>query len=129
MTGNHSLDVQTGTHTHHVKAKVTENYDNEQETKVSSNITIQSLTAKITVDAAKEIYLHCGDSMMRLINDGTIEISGKNVKITGTEQTHIGCGNQNMICDKEKVATSGAAINATAQGIHEIVGKAMVKIN
>ena len=128
-TGSYSLDVQSNTHTHHVNGKVTENYDNEQETKVASNILVQSLNAKITVDAAQEIYLHCGASMMKLLADGTILISGKNITISGEETAKIGVGNQNTIYDTSKVVTSsGATIISNATGTHEIVGMP-VKIN
>ena len=127
-TGAYSLDVANNTHTHHVKGKVTENYDNEQETKVASNVLIQSLQAKVTVDAAQEIYLHCGDSMMKLISDGTILISGKNITISGEQTTKIGVGNQNTVCDVTSVVTSGANITSNATGTHDIVGNP-VKIN
>jgi hypothetical protein len=127
-TGAYLLDVASNTHTHHVKGKVTENYHNEQETKVASNILIQSLQAKVTVDAAQEIHLHCGDSMMKLVSDGTILISGKNVTISGEQTTKVGVGNQNTICDVTSVVTSGANITANATGTHDIVGNP-VKIN
>jgi type VI secretion system secreted protein VgrG len=127
-SGAYRLDVAANTHTHHVKGKVMETYDDEQETKVASNILVQSVNAIITVDAKKEIVLHCGESMMKLIDNGTIIISGKNIRITGLETTHIGVGNQNMVCDTAKVVTSGANITSNATGTHEIVG-APVKIN
>jgi hypothetical protein len=37
-------------------------------------------------------------------------------------------GNQQITCDVAKVNTSGAAINSSAVGMHEIAG-ALVKIN
>ena len=96
---------------------------------------IQSLNAQITVDAKTEIYLHCGSSSISMKADGTIKITGKNitisgdnVEITGTATTKMGVGNQNVACDVGKVATSGAAINSSATGTHEITG-ALVKIN
>jgi type VI secretion system secreted protein VgrG len=128
VTGNHKLDVQTGTHTHHVKAKVDENYDDTQKTVVAKDILIQSATAKITLDASTEIYLHCGSSFLSMKQDGSITLQGENVQILGGQTVKVGVGNQNVICDVQKVATSGAAINANAVGMHTISG-AVVKIN
>jgi len=126
--GPFKLDVQNNTHTHHVKQDVIENYDANQQTVVANNILIQSKTAKITIDAAEEVFLHCGQSLMSLKKDGTIKISGQNVEITGGQTVKSGVGNQNVVCDVQKVATSGAAINANAVGMHTITG-AVVKIN
>jgi len=126
--GAFKLDVQTGTHTHHVKADVKETYDANQETVVSKDILIQSGTATITIDAKTEILLHCGSSSLSLKQDGTITLAGVNISIAGTATTKTGVGNQNVICDTQKVATSGAAISSSATGMHEITG-ALVKIN
>ena len=126
--GPYKLDVQNNTHTHHVKSDVIENYDANQQTKVAQNILTQSINAKITIDAKTEILLHCGDSMMSLKQDGTIVISGKDISILGSATVKAGVGNQNMVCDVQKVTTSGAAINSNAVGMHTISG-AVVKIN
>ena len=126
--GPYKLDVQDNTHTHHVKGDVKETYDANQVTFVSNNITIQSGNAKITIDAKEEIYLHCGQSMMSMKKDGTIVISGQNVSVLGAQTVKVGVGNQNVVCDVQKVATSGAAIDSNAVGMHTITG-AVVKIN
>ena len=126
--GPYKLDVQNNTHTHHVKSDVIENYDATQTTKVAQNILTQSINAKITIDAKTEILLHCGNSMMSLKEDGTIVISGKDISILGSATVKAGVGNQNMVCDVQKVTTSGAAINSNAVGVHTITG-AVVKIN
>lgn len=128
LSGAYSLDVQANTHTHHVQGNVTENYDAIQETTVNGDITIKSKTAKITIDAATEIFLHCGGSTLSMLQNGNIKIAGQNIEIAGEVTTKIGVGNQNVICDTSKVATSGAAINSSATGQHEITG-ALVKIN
>ena len=60
--------------------------------------------------------------------DGTITISGKKITISATDEASIGVGNQNVKCDKSQVGVSGAAINSSATGKHEITG-AVVKIN
>jgi type VI secretion system secreted protein VgrG len=126
--GPYKLDVQNNTHTHHVKSDVIENYDANQQTKVAQNILTQSINATITIDAKTEILLHCGNSMMSLKEDGTIVISGKDISILGSATVKAGVGNQNMVCDVQKVTTSGAAINSNAVGMHTITG-AVVKIN
>ncbi|HEX4322690.1 MAG TPA: type VI secretion system tip protein TssI/VgrG [Acidobacteriaceae bacterium] len=126
--GNFKMDVQKGTHTHHVKGDVHETYDSNQETHVANNILVQSNNAKITIDAKTEIFLHCGESFISLKQDGTIVISGKNIQITGAQTVKAGVGNQNMVCDVQKVAISGAGINVNAVGMHNISG-AVVKIN
>lgn len=126
--GPYKLDVQKGTHTHHVKGDVKETYDATQATRVANDILIQSNNAKITIDAKTEIFLHCGQSMMSLKQDGSIVISGQNIQILGGQTVKVGVGNQNMICDVQKVAISGAGINANAVGMHNISG-AVVKIN
>jgi type VI secretion system secreted protein VgrG len=127
-TGNSEVKVSTGTHTHTVKGKVTENYDATQDTTVKENIKITSTTAMITIDGKTEIVLVSGDSSISLKADGTIKISGKKIEISGGDEAKIGVGNQNVTCDKTKVGVSGAAINSSAVGTHEIAG-ALVKIN
>jgi len=128
QTGAYSLDVKANTHTHHVQGDVTENYDGNQETTVAGDIVITSETAKITIDASTEIFLCCGSSTLSMKEDGTIKLSGTNIEISGDATAKIGVGNQNVTCDKKQVATSGAAINSSATGKHEITG-AVVKIN
>ena len=62
---------------------MTERFDATQETYVANDIMIQSLNAKITIDAKTEIYLHCGGSSISMKADGTIKITGKNITISG----------------------------------------------
>ncbi len=129
QSGAYSLDVQANTHTHHVQGTVTENFDANQDTTVNGNITIKTKTAKITLDAiaGTEIVLACGTSLISMTPDA-IKISATDIDINGKKTVSIGVGNQNVLFDTAKVATSGAAINSTAKGMHEIVG-APVKIN
>jgi type VI secretion system secreted protein VgrG len=150
--GNYNHDVKTGTATCHVKGVMKETYDATQETTVDSNITIKSTKGNINVksvagemllDAATKITLHTGDSLITMESNGTITISGKSIKVIGSvditesapkiailggDEAKIGVGNQNMTCDKTKTAVSGAAINSSAVGMHEITG-GLVKIN
>jgi len=128
QSGAYLLDVQSNTHTHHAKGKVTEIYDADQQTFVNGNVLIKSKTATIAVDASQEVFLHCGASMFSMKQDGTIKLEGTKIEISGGDSVKMGVGNQNVTCDKQKVATAGAAINSSAVGMHEITG-ALVKIN
>lgn len=148
-TGKYDHDVATGTAHYHVKAAVTEDYDASQTTTVKGAIYIHSLDS---------IQLHTGASKLWMAKDGTIALTGVNITITGSDsvlingkkitvtgdaeikasapnvqisggtQAQLGVGNQQVTCDKAKVNVSGAAINASAVGMHEITG-AVVKIN
>lgn len=128
QSGTMKLDVAAKTYTHHVKGEVTETYDATQSTTVDKDIQIQSKTAMITISAKTEIQLKCGKSLISLKEDGTIKISGENIDVSGGKTAKLGVGNQNITCDTSKAAVSGAAINSSAVGIHEITG-AVVKIN
>jgi type VI secretion system secreted protein VgrG len=126
-----------------VKKAVTENFDATQSTTAKKKISITSAEADIHLTAATEITLVSGDSSLVLKKDGTIKLIGKKVQIEGKDQVNVdgkkisvaggdeaklGVGNQNVTCDKTKVGVSGAAINSSAVGMHEITG-AVVKIN
>jgi type VI secretion system secreted protein VgrG len=126
--GPYTLDVQANTHTHHVKQNVFEWYDADQQTVVQNNISTQTVTGQIYVDAKTQITLHCGASLLIMKEDGTIELSGVKINISGSEEVKNGVGNQNTVFNRSKVETSGAAINTSAVGIHEISG-ALIKIN
>jgi type VI secretion system secreted protein VgrG len=126
--GNSTHNVSTGTFDHNVKGKVTETFADAQETNVKQDITITSTAAKITINGKTEIVLVCGESSISLKENGDIKISGKKIEISGGDEAKLGVGNQNVTCDKMKVGVSGAAINSSAVGMHEIAG-ALVKIN
>jgi type VI secretion system secreted protein VgrG len=142
--GTFSHDVAAKTATYHVKGDVSETfeaklttivtdavsetYNATQSTTVKQKLLIQSTTADIEINGKTEIKLISGLSSIVLKADGTIQISGKDISIAGTDKTVTGVGNQNVTCDKAQVATSGAAINSSATGKHEITG-AVVKIN
>lgn len=121
-------DVQKGTSTHHVKGLVTENFDDNQQTTVGKSISITAVNGSVTITAKTEIQLICGTSLLSMKADGTIKLSGKDISVTGSDKVAMGVGSSNVTCDKQKVATSGAAINASAVGMHELSG-AVVKIN
>jgi len=141
--GNYSFTVAKGTGTFKIEKKVSETFNDAQETTVKNDVTIKSTAGKIVIDAANEIKLHTGSSTMTLKKDGSISIHGKKVEIIGDDEVKVsapkvaisggqeakfGVGNQQITCDVAKVNTSGAAINSSAVGMHEIAG-ALVKIN
>jgi type VI secretion system secreted protein VgrG len=141
--GNLTLTVSKGTADISVKKAVTETFEDTQATTVKKKISITSETADIVLTANTEIKLVAGASSLVLKKDGTINLIGKKVLVQGDDQVNItgkkisasagdeakmGVGNQNVTCDKQKVGVAGAAINASAVGMHEITG-AVVKIN
>ncbi|MEO7985611.1 MAG: type VI secretion system tip protein TssI/VgrG [Gemmatimonadales bacterium] len=134
VTGPYKLDVQTGTHTHHVKANVIENYDADQTTTVAHKIKIDggdeimlvSGASSITLKKDGKISIHCKN--LSVIGDADIKASAPKVEISGGDEAKVGVDSQNVVFNKQKVATSGAAINSSAVGMHEITG-ALVKIN
>jgi type VI secretion system secreted protein VgrG len=110
LEGPYKLDVQANTHTHHVNGKVIEWYDATQETHVFNNIEITSGNAQIILTAKEEIKLVCGASSMSLNKNGSIQLSGKNIAIKGTE----------------KVGIAGESIASEAGNDHSISGKLVV---
>jgi len=141
--GTYNHDVKANTATYHVQGALTEKYDTTQDTTVKGNITIKSTAGEILIEAKNKITLHTGSSKIEMDQSGLIKISGKNifihgdvdakvdapkVAVTAGDEAKIGCGNQNSTFDKQKTAHSGAAINSSAVGMHEITG-AVVKIN
>ncbi len=126
--GTDDHDVQTGVATYHVTAALNENYDDTQTTTVKNQIAMSSTAANIDISAKTTIKLSVGASSILIKDDGTITISAKKIATSGEAETKIGVGNQNMTCDTSKVGVSGAAINSSATGTHEITG-AVVKIN
>jgi type VI secretion system secreted protein VgrG len=142
--GNLTHDVVAGTAKYHVKGAVEESYEATQKTTVTAaveetynatqkttvkqTISIQSTDADIVIDGKTQIKLISGASSLVLKSDGTIVLSGKDIKVSGTDQTVTGVGNQTVTCDKQQVAVAGAAISSAAVGKHEISG-AVVKLN
>jgi type VI secretion system secreted protein VgrG len=125
--GNYQHDVQKGTAQYHVKGAVTEIYEDTQDTTVTKTITIDG-KANILIQAVDEITLRVGAHFISINKNGQITISSDKIVATALTEAKMGVGNQNVIFDTLKVATSGAAINSSAKGMHEITG-AVVKIN
>ena len=135
IKGDTAVTVETGTFSHNV-ATGTADY------KVKANLSIYS-DAEILIEAANKITLHTGESKITLEKSGAITIHGKNISVIGDAdikesapkidisadgEAKFGVGNQNVACDKAATVISGAAINSSATGKHEITG-AVVKIN
>ena len=127
IEGKFDHDVVANTATYHVKGAVKETYEDTQSTTVTKTVTIDG-KANILVQAVDEIKLQVGAHFISINKNGQITLSSDKILATGGTEAKMGVGNQNVTCDKQKVATSGAAINASAVGMHEITG-ALVKIN
>ncbi|MEM6485180.1 MAG: type VI secretion system tip protein TssI/VgrG [Pseudomonadota bacterium] len=90
---------------------------------------------KLVFTGDNEIVLSCGKSSITLKKSGDIEISckefkvgGQKVSLTASQETAIGVSSQVVKSSPAKLELSGAAINSSAVGMHEITG-ALVKIN
>ncbi|MGE0761020.1 MAG: type VI secretion system Vgr family protein [Pirellulaceae bacterium] len=151
ITKDTKITIVSGTYTHSVaansasytvKGNIDEAYLSNQTTKVAGQIHIDS-GKDILISAKDKITLVVGQSQLQMDSAGNIALAGVSVKIIGSDLVHcdggkllatgkteakLGVGNQNVACDPAKVAVSGAAINASAVGVHEITG-ALVKIN
>ncbi|MGI8742119.1 MAG: type VI secretion system Vgr family protein [Bryobacteraceae bacterium] len=95
---------------------------------VTGLVTTNSTGAAVHIYAATEILLQCGSSSLLMKSDGTIELSGKDIKITGGNTVQMVVSSQSVTCNTSKVITSGAGISSTAMGTHDISG-ALIKIN
>ncbi|MFO1434504.1 MAG: type VI secretion system tip protein TssI/VgrG [Candidatus Competibacteraceae bacterium] len=141
--GNLDHKVVKGKADYYVLQAMTETFDATQHTTVKQNITVESLQGEILIEAANKITLHTGDSRIELYKDGRIDILGKNIfihgsvdakmdapkaEITAGDEAKIGCGHQNSTFNRQRTEHSGAAINSSAVGMHEITG-AIIKIN
>jgi type VI secretion system secreted protein VgrG len=150
---DHTLTVTDGNYTHNVntgKADITVKKDVTLKSTAGAiaqtaknDFSITSGTKAVSIDGSTEITIKVGSSSIHMKKDGTITIKGKNitidasdgaivqgktVNVSGGQEAKIGVGSNQMTCDVAKVNVSGAAINASAVGTHEIAG-AVVKIN
>jgi type VI secretion system secreted protein VgrG len=125
--GNYSHTVTTGTATIGVKGKVTETFQDVQETRVTKSITIVSGTSNILIEASTDITLHVGASKLAMYSDGRIELSGKAVAIKGSDAVNVSgmsikedAGNDHSI--------SGAIVMSSGSVSNTVKG-AMVMLN
>ena len=150
---NHTLTVTEGDYKHEVKtgkatttvkqAIVLKSEDSTISETAKEAFSITSESAAINLTADTEIKLVVGDASIVMKKDGTITIRGQHILIDGGQslkasadkveatagnQASLGVSNQKVTCNTTKVEISGAAINSSAIGMHEITG-AVVKIN
>jgi type VI secretion system secreted protein VgrG len=87
-----------------------------------------TITGKnITVEGSETVTVKSGSSTIKLTPED-IHLDAKLVQVKGTQEAKMGVTSQTVVCNPSKVAISGAAVNSSAVGMHEISG-AVVKIN
>ena len=143
LQGTYSHDVAANKADYHVKGNLGEQCEANRTTTVKNSFSMTSETADIAITAATKITLTVGGSQLTMDSAGNISLTGTKIKIHGSDLVHsdggkvlatggseakMGVGSQSVSCDPAKVAVTGAAINASAVGMHEITG-AVVKIN
>ena len=78
--------------------------------------------------AKETIMLKVGESSLEMKKDGTINLTGKTITISGKEKVTSGVGSQLVELDTAGVKVGGTKIDVAATGIAAISG-ALVKIN
>jgi type VI secretion system secreted protein VgrG len=142
-TGKLEHKVNTGTASYYVKGAMTQKFDNVWESKVTGKVLIKA-NSDITIDSDTKITLVTGSSQLVMESGGAISLTGIKItvngkdtvnvsspnktEVTGGAEAKFGTGGQNVVTSTAKTAISGAAINSSAVGMHEITG-AVVKIN
>ncbi len=132
-TGNRTIAIQAGSHTEtiHKDTKITVTtgaYAHSVAANTASRTsknksTLQSTSADILVDAATEITIHVGASMIVMKSDGSISIQGKNIAINGSESVSISGGAVRSHADQEHeikgsiVLSDGSATNTVKGGM------------
>lgn len=82
----------------------------------------------VKVTGSETVSLECGSGSILMKKSGEISVQGSKVQLKGTEEAKVGVNSQSVVCNPSKVAVTGAAVNSSATGMHEISG-AVVKIN
>jgi len=112
--GNFTHNVNTGTADYYVKSNLFEKYDanqtttvtSSQKTSVGDNIEITAQSGYIHLTAFTEIKLVVGSSTLLMSYDGSIQLSGVNIAINGSESINF----------------HGGSINSKADNDHNIIG-------
>ena len=125
--GNYSHSVSTGTATIGVKGKVTETFQDVQETRVTKSITIVSGTSNILIEASTDITLHVGASKLAMYSDGRIELRGKAVAIKGSDAVNVSGMSIKEEADNDH-SISGAIVKSSGSVSNTVHG-AMVMLN
>ena len=130
--GTYRHDVKANTANYHVQGALTETYDTTQTTTVKNDITVQSTSGPILVqahgnqvhvEAATNIVLHVGASRLSMDAAGNIELSGVNVTVKGTAAVAIKGGVVTSEADTTHqtkgaiVLSEGAATNTVKGGM------------
>jgi type VI secretion system secreted protein VgrG len=152
-TGDRTIAINSGTHTETIKGDtkvtvVSGSYVHSVAANTADRISKQTSTlistaANVYVDAATNIQLHVGNSMLWMDSGGhihlkatritlegsaNIELMAPTIEAVGKDKVQAGVGGQTVTCDPAKVTVSGSSINSSASGVHEITG-GVVKIN
>jgi type VI secretion system secreted protein VgrG len=134
--GTYKHDVKTGTADYHVQGALTEKYDATQDTTVKDAITIKSTSGPIAIssdsqhvyiNAATNIQLHVGSSMIWMDSGGQINIKGVNVAINGSATVTIKGGIVHSEADSEH-QTKGAIVLSEGSATNTVKG-GMVMLN
>lgn len=134
--GKYSHDVVANTADYHVQGALNEKYDATQKTTVAGAITIASTGGPISVssdsqhvyiNAATNIQLHVGASMIWMDSGGNIEISGVNVAIKGSANVTIAGGTVHSEAKSEH-QTKGAIVLSDGSATNTVKG-GMVMLN
>ncbi len=121
-------ETYADTQTTKVTGAVAETYEASQTTKANEKISITSSGDEIALTAATKIVLKAGASSISLAADGTIELTGVNIKISGDAEAKLASGANSVTCNTAEVNISGMMINSSADTEHKIAGL-MVMIN
>jgi type VI secretion system secreted protein VgrG len=134
--GTYNHDVKAGTATYHVQGALVENYDATQKTTVKQAIDIVSTGGPIAIsadaqhvyiNAATNIQLHVGSSMIWMDSGGQINIKGVNVAINGSATVTIKGGIVHSEADSEH-QTKGAIVLSDGSATNTVKG-GMVMLN
>ena len=127
--GNLEHKVNTGTAVYFVKSDLSETYDANQTTKVTSNqattvgnnIDVTAKSGYIHVKAATEILLEVGSSSLLLKSDGSIKLQGVNIAVDGSAQTNIHGGDVISNADGNHLI-GGGLVKSAASGTNTVKG-------
>jgi type VI secretion system secreted protein VgrG len=120
INGNTSITVTTGTYTHHVAASTAERRSEQASSLVST-------AAHVLIQAATNIQLHVGQSMICMDSGGQIRIQGVNVSIEGSSAVTIKGGIVHSEADAEH-QTRGAIVLSEGSATNTVKG-GMVMLN
>lgn len=83
----------------------------------------------VSVSANATISLSTGESSMTLKSDGTINITGKNIAISGSEKTSMATEDSTFNTEKGKTAVNGKVIEVNATQTVEVNGQSKATLS